>query len=48
MDGIPIKPERLAQLKDYVQRHGQDLATAFDNVLADALDWEEQKEQPTQ
>ena len=40
MDVIPIKPERKAQLEEYAQRHGQDAATALDEVLADALESE--------
>lgn len=39
MDVIPIRPERKAQLEEYAQRHGQDPATALDEVLADALEW---------
>jgi len=37
---IHLSPERLAQLKDYAQRHGQDPAIALDEVLASALEWE--------
>jgi tRNA A-37 threonylcarbamoyl transferase component Bud32 len=40
MEVIPIKPERKAQLEEYAQRHGQDTATALDEVLADALESE--------
>ena len=40
MDAISIKPERKAQLEEYAQRHGQDAATALDEVLADALESE--------
>ena len=40
MDTIRLKPERKAQLEEYAQRHGQDPATALDDVLAAALDWE--------
>jgi predicted transcriptional regulator len=43
MDMMPIKPERLAQLEQYAQRQGQDPATALDDVLAAALDWEERE-----
>lgn len=42
MDMIPLKPERKAQLDDYARRHGQDPATALDDVLAEALEWERQ------
>jgi hypothetical protein len=34
MDAIPIKPERKARLEEYAQRHGQDTASALDEVLA--------------
>ena len=40
MDMIPLKPELKARLEDYAQRHGQDPATALDDVLTAALDWE--------
>ena len=40
METIPLKPERKAQLEDYAQRHGEDPATALDDVLAAALEWE--------
>jgi len=39
---IHLSPERQAQLNDYAQRHGQDIAIALDDVLADALEWERQ------
>jgi predicted transcriptional regulator len=42
MEMIPIKPERKAQLDDYAQRHGQAPADALDEVLANALEWEQQ------
>jgi predicted transcriptional regulator len=42
MDAIPIRPERKAQLEDYAQRHGQEPAAALDDVLAEALEWEQQ------
>ena len=42
METIPLKPERKAQLEEYAQRHGQDPATALDDVLATYLDWERQ------
>jgi predicted transcriptional regulator len=43
MDMIPLKPERKAQLEEYALRHGQDPATALDDVLAAALEWEQQE-----
>ena len=42
MEMVPITPERKAQLDDYAKRHGQDTAAALDEVLAEALAWEEQ------
>jgi predicted transcriptional regulator len=42
MEMIPIKPERKAQLDDYARRHGQAPADALDEVLAEALEWEQQ------
>ena len=42
METISLKPERKAQLDDYAQRHGQDSATALDDVLATYLEWERQ------
>src|SRR5207248_4225183 len=42
MEMMPIKPERKAQLDDYAQRHGQAPVDALDEVLADALEWEQQ------
>jgi predicted transcriptional regulator len=42
MEMLPVKPERKAQLDKYAQRHGQDAATALDEVLADYFEWEEQ------
>jgi len=39
---IQLSPERQAQLNDYALRHGQDPATALDEVLRDALEWERQ------
>jgi predicted transcriptional regulator len=42
MDMIPLKPERRAQLEEYAQRHGQDTASALDEVLAAYLEWERQ------
>jgi predicted transcriptional regulator len=42
MEMVPLTPERKAQLDDYAQRHGQDTAAALDEVLADALEWEQQ------
>jgi predicted transcriptional regulator len=43
MDMIPLKPERKAQLEEYALRHGQDPAAALDDVLAAALEWEQQE-----
>jgi predicted transcriptional regulator len=40
MEVIPIRPERKAQLDDYAQRHGQDVADALDEALAAYLEWE--------
>ena len=42
MEMMPLKPERKAQLDEYARRHGQDPVAALDEVLADALEWEEQ------
>ena len=42
MDGIPLKPERRAQLVEYAERHGQDPAVALDEALAAYLEWERQ------
>jgi len=42
METITLKPERKAQLEDYAARHGQDSATALDEVLAAYLEWERQ------
>ena len=42
METIPIRPERKAQLDDYARRHGQATADALDEVLAEALEWEQQ------
>jgi len=41
MEMLPVKPERKAQLDKYAQRHGQDAATALDEVLANYLEWEQ-------
>jgi predicted transcriptional regulator len=40
MEMLPVKPERKAQLDNYAQRHGQDTASALDDVLANYLEWE--------
>lgn len=37
-----LSAARQAQLNDYALRHGQDPATALDEVLRDALEWEQQ------
>jgi len=42
MELVPLSPERKAQLDAYAERHGQDAATALDQVLADALQLDEQ------
>lgn len=42
MEMIPMKPERKAQLDAYAERHGQDAATALDDVLADYFASEQQ------
>jgi len=39
---LHLSAERQAQLNDYAQRHGQDPAEALDQVLASALEWEQQ------
>ncbi len=39
---LELSGERQAQLHEYAQRHGQDLPTALDEVLAAALEWERQ------
>lgn len=40
MEMLPITPERKVQLEEYARRHGQDAATALDDVLANYLEWE--------
>jgi hypothetical protein len=47
MEMITITPERKAQLDDYARRHGQDPATALDEVLAEALGGDEQEYRET-
>jgi predicted transcriptional regulator len=42
MEMIPLSPERRAQLDDYAQRNGQNLATALDEAVATYLDWDRQ------
>jgi hypothetical protein len=42
METISLTPERKAQLDLYARRHGQDPATALDDVLGAYLEWEEQ------
>jgi hypothetical protein len=39
---LQLTPERQAQLNDYALRHGQDTATALDEVLREAFEWEQQ------
>ena len=43
METISLTPERKAQLEAYAQRHGQDAVTALDEVLADALERDQQE-----
>lgn len=40
---VPLTSERKAQLDAYAQRHGQDAATALDEVLAEALERDRQE-----
>jgi predicted transcriptional regulator len=47
MEMITLTPERKAQLDDYARRHGQDPATALDEVLAEALEGDEQEYRET-
>ena len=37
---IELSAERQAQLHDYAQRHGQDLSSALNDILAEALEWD--------
>ena len=39
---LQLSEERQAQLNEYAQRHGQDPSVALDEVLAAALEWEQQ------
>lgn len=48
MEMVPLKPERKAQLDEYARRHGQDPATALDDVLAAYFDEEQQTVQAVQ
>jgi predicted transcriptional regulator len=43
MELVPLTPERKAQLDAYAARHGQDAASALDQVLAQALEWDRQE-----
>ena len=43
MELVPLSPERKAQLDAYAARHGQDAASALDQVLAAALEWDRQE-----
>ena len=43
MELVPLTPERKAQLDAYAHRHGQDAATALDDVLASALEWDQRE-----
>jgi len=40
MEMIPLKPERKAELDEYARLHGQDTASALDDVLAAAFESE--------
>jgi predicted transcriptional regulator len=42
METLPVKAERLAQLREYARRHGKSVADALDDALAEYLDWEGQ------
>jgi predicted transcriptional regulator len=42
METVSVTPQRKAQLEQYAQRHGQDAATALDEVLATYFEWEQQ------
>lgn len=42
MEMVPLTFERKAQLAQYTQRHGQDLAAALDDVLEQALDLDDE------
>lgn len=44
---IPLKPERLAELKEYAQLHGQTPADALDDLLAAQLEFEKQDYEET-
>jgi hypothetical protein len=35
MEMLPLRPERKAELDDYAKRHGQDVETALNEVLAE-------------
>jgi hypothetical protein len=43
METVSVTPQRKAQLEQYAQRHGQDAATALDEVLATYFEWEQQE-----
>ena len=43
MDAVSLTPERKAQLDDYAKRHGQDATSALDDLLAEALEWDQQE-----
>ena len=38
---VQLSEERQEHLNDYAHRHGQDPAVALDEVLADALAWDQ-------
>jgi hypothetical protein len=39
MEPVNLKPERRAELAEYAERHGQDVETALDDLLATQLEW---------
>jgi len=47
MEMVPLTPERKAQLDEYAQRRGEASAQVLDEVLADALAWEQQEYEET-
>lgn len=44
---LPLKPERLAELEEYAQLHGQTPADALDDLLAAQLAWEKEDHEET-
>lgn len=47
MEMVLLTPERKAQLDEYAQRRGESSAQVLDEVLADALAWEQQEYEET-